>query len=156
MQFAAKDFQLGAAVFAGAGVGDGPAQRLGHGLKPVTDAEHRHPEVEQRRVDLGRAVGVDAGRPTGEHQRHWVAGLDVLGRGGVRNDLGENPRLADPTGDQLRVLRAEVHDEHRTSGRSGRARRLGCLDFPGFGHAGESNGRLRRRRPRGPRRKRGA
>ena len=49
MQFAANDFQFGPAVLAGAGAGDGPAERLRHGLKPVADAEHRHPEVEQRR-----------------------------------------------------------------------------------------------------------
>ena len=52
MQFAAKDFQFGPAVLAGAGVGDGPAQRLRHGLEPVADAEHRQPEVEQRRIEL--------------------------------------------------------------------------------------------------------
>ena len=80
MQFAAKDFQLGAAVLAGAGVGDGPAECLRHGLKPVADAEHRKAEVEQRRIELRGAVGVDAGRPTGKHDRQRIAGLDLLDR----------------------------------------------------------------------------
>ena len=65
MQFTANDFQFCSAVFAGAGVRDGTAERLGHRLKSVTDTEHRHTKVEQRRVELRRAFGVHAGRAAG-------------------------------------------------------------------------------------------
>ncbi len=63
---------LGAAVLAGAGVGDRAAERLGHRLEAVADAEHRHPGLEQRRVDLRRAVGVHAGRAAGQDDRRRV------------------------------------------------------------------------------------
>ena len=87
------------------------------------------PEVEQRRIELRGALGVDAGRAAGEHHRQRVAGLDLLDRGGVRHDLGVDPRLAHPAGDQLRILRPEVDDQHgpgrRCTAQSGSA---------GFGH----------------------
>ena len=116
MQFAAKDFQFGAAVLAGAGVRDGPAERLRHGLKPVADPEHRHAEVEHRRIKLRGPVGVDTGRPAGEHERQRITGLDLLDRGGVRDDLRKNPCLPNPAGDQLRVLRTEIDHQHRPAG----------------------------------------
>jgi hypothetical protein len=65
MQLTTNDFQLGSAVFAGAGVRDGAAERLGHRLKSVADTEHRHAKVEQRRVELRCALGVHAGRAAG-------------------------------------------------------------------------------------------
>ena len=113
MQFAAKDFQFSPAVLAGAGVRDGPAERLRHGLKPVADPEYRHTEVEQRRIELRSAVGIDTGRSAGQHERLRVTGLDLLDRGGVRDDLRKNPRLAHTAGDQLRILCTEVDHQHR-------------------------------------------
>ncbi len=65
----ASDAQLGAAVLAGAGARHGTAERLRHRLESVADAEHRNVEVEQRGVELRRAVGVHAGRPAGQHDR---------------------------------------------------------------------------------------
>jgi hypothetical protein len=65
MQLTPNDFQFGAAVFAGTGVRNGTAERLGHCLKSVADTEHRHTKVEQRRVELRCAFGVHAG---------WAAG----------------------------------------------------------------------------------
>ena len=118
--FTASHFQLGAAVLAGAGVGDRAAECLCHRLEAVADAEHRHAEVEQRRVELRGAVGVHAGRAAGQHDGLRILGLDLLDGRGVRDDLGVHPRLADPPGDQLRILRAEVDHQHRT----GRGRRL--------------------------------
>ncbi len=82
MQFSAKNFHLGAAVLTAAGMGDGAAERLRHGLEAVADAEHRHIKVEQRRVQLWSTVGIHAGRPAGEHDGLRVSGLDLLdGRG---------------------------------------------------------------------------
>ena len=61
MQLPANDIQFGPAVLAGAGVGHGSAERLGHRLEAVADAEHR-----QRR---GRtAPDPAAGR---RRRRHW-------------------------------------------------------------------------------------
>ena len=54
MQLSTSDIQLGAAVLAGAGVGDGAAEGLRHRLKAVADAEHRNTEVEHRGVQLRR------------------------------------------------------------------------------------------------------
>ncbi len=113
MQLSPSHFQFGAAVLAGAGVGDGTAQRLGHRLEAVADAEHRHPEVEQRGIQLRRAVGVDTRGASGQHDGLRVLGLDLLDGGGVGDDLRIHPRLADPSRDQLRVLRAEVDHQDR-------------------------------------------
>ena len=114
MQLSASHFQLGAAVLAGARVGDRAAERLCHRLKPVADAEHGHVEVEQCGIELGRPFCIDARGPTGEYDRPRVACLDFLDAGGVRDDLREHPRLTNPPGDELRVLRAEVDDQHGT------------------------------------------
>ncbi len=114
MQIAAGNIQLGAAVLAGAGVFDGAAEGLGHGLEAVADAEHRNVEIEQRGVEARGALGVDTGRTARQHDGLRILGLDLLDRGGVRDDLGEHPRLTDPAGDQLCVLSAEVDDEDRT------------------------------------------
>ena len=119
MQLPASHFQLGAAVLTGAGARDGAAERLRHRLEAVADAEHRHAEVEHRRIELRCAVGVHAGRAAGQHDGLRILGLDLLDGRGVRDDLRVHPGLADPARDQLRVLRAEVDDEDRT----GRGRR---------------------------------
>ena len=114
-------------------MGDSPAKRLRHGLKPVADAEDRETKVEQRRIKLRSTVGVDAGRPTGKHDRQWITGLDLLDRGGVRDDLGKDPRFPHPPGDQLRVLRTEVDHQYRPVSRSG------FFEVSRFGHGSESN-----------------
>ena len=108
MQFATKDIHLSAAVLAGAGTSDGATEGLGHGLESVADTEHRDAEIEHRWIELGRTVGIYAGRPAGEHDGPRVLGLDLLDGRGVCNDLGEDPGLTDPPGDQLGVLGAEV------------------------------------------------
>src|SRR5699024_3277496 len=69
-------------------------------------------QLQQLRVEGGRAVLVDAGRAAGQHQRARVLGADFLDRGGVRHDLGVDVGLADAAGDELRILRAEVDDEY--------------------------------------------
>ena len=116
MQVAASDFQLGAAVLAGARAGDGAAERLRHRLEAVADAEHRHAESNIAGSSCGRAVGVHAGRAAGQHDGLRILGLDLVDGRGVRDDLGEHPGLPDPAGDQLGVLRAEVDDEDGARG----------------------------------------
>ena len=57
---------LGIAVLALGCGGDGPAELGGHGLHPVTDAEHRDAEVED---DLGGAGGLAPRAPTQARRR---------------------------------------------------------------------------------------
>ena len=49
-----------------------PPRSLRHQLHPVADAERRDAELEDRRIDLRRAVGVDRRRAAGEDQRERV------------------------------------------------------------------------------------
>ena len=109
----------------GSGRLDRPAEVARHQLHAVTDAEHRHAELEDARVDLRCTVGVDGGRPAGEHERRRVARAELRGADPVGDDLRVDPRLTDTARDQLRVLAAEIEDEDGTLGLLGmRARPL--------------------------------
>ncbi len=103
--------QLGAAELAPLGALDPAAERPDHDLHPVTDAEHRDAELEQLGAQRRRARLVDGGRPAGEDQRARLAQPDPLDVGVVGQQLGEDPALAEPARDQLRVLAAEVEHE---------------------------------------------
>ena len=91
---------------------DAAAELGHHHLLAVADAEDRHAE----REDLGRraraALLGDAGRAAGEDHRLRAegaqeAGVDCL----ERVDLAVDPGLAEPPGDQLGDLAAEVDDQ---------------------------------------------
>ena len=105
------------AVLAGAGVRDRAAERLRHRLEAVADAEHRHVAVEQAGVEPGGARLVHTGRPAGQDDRRRVLRQHLGHRHRVRHDLGVDPRLTDPPGDELGVLGAEVDNEHGPGGR---------------------------------------
>jgi hypothetical protein len=90
---------------------DAPAELLGHELHAVADAQDRHAQVVEGRVHVRRALRVDRGGPAREHERERPARGHLLGRGAVVHDLRVDPALADPAGDELRVLSAEVDDE---------------------------------------------
>ena len=92
---------------------DGASQLLRHQLRPVTDAERRHAELEKPGVDEWRVVGVDRGRPAGEDERRRIALSDVARRDFVADELGVHATLAHAPGDELRVLTAEIEDEDR-------------------------------------------
>ena len=104
--------QVGAPELALLGALDPPAEAADHRLHPVTDAEHRDAELEQLRAQLRGPRLVDRGRPAREDQRPRLAQADPLEVGVVGQELGEDAALAQPAGDQLRVLAAEVEDEH--------------------------------------------
>ena len=91
---------------------DAPTEILRHQLHAVADTEHRHAELVDPRIDLRRVVRVDRGRPAGEDQRNGVLPAQLGRRGAVADELRVHARLADATGDQLRVLAAEVDDQH--------------------------------------------
>ncbi len=113
MQTTAVHAELGAPVLPRSGVFDGSAEGLGHGLESVADAEHGDAEVEERGIELGRTLGVDAGGSAGKHKRDRVLRRDLLGGRGMRDHLGVHIGLAHTAGDQLRVLGAEIDDENR-------------------------------------------
>ena len=95
-----------------AGAVDPAAELERQQLRAVTDAERRDAELEDRGVELRRAVGVDRRRPAGEDQRDRVAPPDLVDRRAVRDELRVDARLAHAPRDQLRVLAAEIDDEH--------------------------------------------
>src|SRR5699024_9765715 len=101
-----------APVLTAAGPGDLAAEHAGHGLEAVADAEDREPQVEHGRVEAWGIVGVDARGAPGQNQRDRVLGADLLDGRGVRDALRVDPRLPDASRDELRVLGAEVDDEH--------------------------------------------
>ena len=89
------------------------AEHLGHQLHAVTDAEHRHVEVEDRRVALRRAGIRHAARSAGENQPDRAFRAERVERRVERHDLGVHRQLAQTTRDELRVLRAEIENENR-------------------------------------------
>ena len=111
VEHAAVDTHLRAAVLARTGLGHLAAERAGHDLEAVANAEDRQPQLEDLLVELRRALCVHRRRAAGENQRLRVLLADFCGGDGGRNHLGENVRLAHTAGDQLRVLRAEIEDK---------------------------------------------
>ena len=65
--------QLGPAVLAAHAPPDRAAELLGDQLGAVADAEDRHAEVVDGRVERRRALDVDALRAAGQHQRRRLA-----------------------------------------------------------------------------------
>src|SRR3989442_2294962 len=90
---------------------DGPSHQLGHELQPVTDAEDRHDQLEDLRIDHRRAGLLDAVGAAGEDDALAPEGADLLERHRAGMELAIDVQLADPSGDQLRVLRPEVEDQ---------------------------------------------
>src|SRR4029450_2579566 len=74
-------------------------EHLGDQLKPVADAEHRHPDVEHARPGHRRALCLDRHRPTGQDDALWRERLDVLERQIRPVDLAVDAQLADPPGE---------------------------------------------------------
>ncbi len=103
-----------------------PPRALGHGLLAVAEPEHRDAQLEQARVEGGRARLVDRLGAAGEDQGLGVVGPDRRRVDVAGDDLGEDVALADAAGDELGVLGAEV--EHQdgvvAGGRSRHGRRI--------------------------------
>ena len=87
------------------------AERLGHQVQAIADAQDRHAAGPERRVGMGRARFVDAGRSAGENDRRRLAGGDLTPRGVEGQQLRVDVQLADAAGDELAVLAAEVEDD---------------------------------------------
>ncbi len=108
------DGGFGLAVFAQGGLVDIRAQRIGHGLEAVADAEHRNARVEQLLVDA-RGAGFEHGSgATGQDDGLRILGQHLIDRHGMRHELRINVGLTHATCDQLGVLGSEIDNEHRT------------------------------------------
>ena len=86
------------------------AQLLAHELHPVADAQHRHTQLEDRRINRRRAVLEHAVRPARENHPHrWI--LAQRRRRGLTADaLRIDLHLPDASRNELRVLGAIVED----------------------------------------------
>ncbi len=107
-----RDDGVGGTVFAQAGVRDLAAKGTRHHLEAVADAESGNAEIEDVAIERRRPRFVDRRGTAGEDERHRVLLGDVGSADRVGHDLAVHACLADPAGDELRVLRAEVDDEH--------------------------------------------
>ena len=105
----------GAAEFAMVRIQHLAAELGHHGLLAVADAKHRHAGLEH---NIGRARGTalgDAGGPAGEDEGARPEGGDA---GRVRAegpDFAINAALAQPAGNELGDLAAEIEDQHAVS-----------------------------------------
>ena len=114
MQDATGNVDVGAAVFTRASRGDLAAERLGHSLEAVADAEDRDAQLKQLGLQRRSAVRINRRRAAGENQSDRILGLDFFHGGRVGNNLGVDVGLTDATCDELRVLSAKVHNEDWT------------------------------------------
>src|SRR3984885_6751004 len=108
---AVGDGQLRASELPDLGPLDPPAQGEREQLHPVTDAEHRDAQLEQLLVEGWRALLIDGRRPAGENHALGAPSPDLLDPDVMGQQFGEDAALADPAGDQLRVLASEVEDD---------------------------------------------
>ncbi len=102
---------LGVAVLAGGCGDDAATEVMGHELQAVADAEQRNAGLEDGWVGLGGGAVIDRAWAAGEDDALGLEGEDVAERRGAGEDDGEDVELADATGDELGVLRAEVEDD---------------------------------------------
>src|ERR1043166_2973054 len=78
-----------------------------HQLHAVADSQDRHAEFPDAGVALRRVFAVDARRAPAQDD---AGRLDLRGRRVVPENLREHLTLADASGDDLGVLRAEIED----------------------------------------------
>ena len=109
--------QLRRPVFAVAARLDLAPELVGHELLAVADAQHRHAEIEEPRIALGRLVPVHALGAAREDDGPGREGADGVEGERARMDLAVHARLADPTRDELSGLRPVVEDEHEGTAR---------------------------------------
>ncbi len=100
-------------VLPAAGRGNLAAELTGQQLVAVADPQHGNADPEQVRVHAGSALGVDRRRPARQDDPGRTPGSQLGGRDVVGHDLGVHVALADPSRDQLGVLRSEVDHEDR-------------------------------------------
>ena len=103
---------LGWTVLALVSVPHRAAERHGHGLLPVAEAEHGNPQLEDGRVHAGRVLGVHARRAARQDDRRRRQLAHLVSRDVARYDFGVNPQVTNASGDELPVLRSKIqHDD---------------------------------------------
>ena len=125
------------AVLALAGRQDVAAELARHELRAVADTEDGDATAPYRRVGFRGRLVVHRHRAAGQDDRARPAPFEFGIRRVVRQELGIDVELANPSGDQLGELAPEIEDDHRTGGRrggiAGRAVRRGgverCLEI---------------------------
>ncbi len=90
---------------------DRAAQLQRHELRAVAEAQDRDAQLVDGAVDGGRRRLVDRLGAAAEDDGLGRAATDLLYGDGGRNDFGVDVCLADPAGDEPRVLGPEVDDE---------------------------------------------
>ena len=107
----ARAVQVRATVLAESPVSTVAAEVQREQLRAVADAQDRDPEVVDARVDPRCTLLVDAPGPPEKMIAAGCVAATCSAEIVCDDDLGVDVRLADPPGDELRVLRAEVDDE---------------------------------------------
>lgn len=101
-----------AAIFALGGALDGAAEGVGRQLHAVADAQNRDALLVDGRVDMRRIRVEHGSGAAGEDDAHRLLFKDFGKRRQVGNNLAENLGFAHTAGDQLGILRAEVHQNN--------------------------------------------
>ena len=86
------------------------SQMVDHELQAIADAEHRHTEIENAQVGAGSVFVIDRRRASLEDDTDWVVLVYVFNLSVTRKDNRKDILLADPAGDELRILRPEVEN----------------------------------------------
>jgi hypothetical protein len=87
------------------------AERVGHQLHAVADAEHRHARLVDARHAVRRACVGDALRPARQHDPGGTAPFDLSHGRVERQDLRVDRQLTQAARNQLRELRSEIEDD---------------------------------------------
>ena len=106
-------------VLALLGVAHGAAQRDGHNLLAVAEAQHGNAQLEDARIDGRRVLGVHAGRPARQDDGRGRELAHLLGGDVARDDFRVHVQIAHAAGDQLPVLGSEIDDDDQLAGRGG-------------------------------------
>ncbi len=112
----AQQVDLRVPVFPLRSGGHTAAERVGHQLHAIADAERGWAHLQHRRVDA-RGAGVGhAARAARQDQPDGLTPRDLFGRRAEWQDFRIHAELAQPTRNQLRVLRTEIEDDNRLMG----------------------------------------
>ena len=82
-------------------------------LRSIADAERRNAELEHVGIDARGTFGVHGGRAAAENQRVRIARTYLRSRHTVADELRVDATLAHAPRDQLCVLPAKIHHQHR-------------------------------------------
>ena len=103
---------LGWSVLALVGVPHRAAERHGHDLLTVAEAEHGNAQLEDGRVHARRVLGIDARRTARQDDRRRRQLAHLVGRDVAGYDFGVNPEVTNASSDKLPVLRSKIqHDD---------------------------------------------